>query len=314
MIGNTTLRVNSSSKKRKKMKKKVLLFGLVAGMGSLALSSYHSGAAANGQYDCTGAETAATGSFAGNPTGCTNGGCHGVGTAASTAVTTSIELDSAGVATTHYKGGMTYTVKLMGSTTGSNTYYGFQMNALKGTASAASNADAGTWGTTGLPANTQVTAPTAGTQLTCVEQTRAIAASTLPLSFTWTAPATGTGSISLWAVLNFVNHNGSADAGDLWNTTMSVIAEWPASTGVAEVATADLKVFPNPTVDVLNIDMTAGNCTVTVFDLNGRLVASGDRTTNGQTLSINTASWATGVYQVVVASGADRKVVSVVKK
>ena len=59
--------------------------------------------------------------------------------------------------------------------------------------------------------------------------------------------------------------------------------------------------------------MTAGTCTVNVFDLNGKVVASTNSTINGHTLSINTASWTPGVYQVVVANGADRKVVSVVK-
>jgi Secretion system C-terminal sorting domain/Reeler domain len=291
------------------MKKKILLFGLVAGIGSLTLSSYHAGPAANG-YDCTGAESAGTGSYA-NPTGCTTGHCHA--NSASSAVSVSIELDSAGVATTHYKGGMTYTVKVIGSTTGSNTKYGFQLNSLIGTTSTSSNMDAGTWATTGLPSGTHVTPPGSYTQLTCVEQSMALASSTLPQSFSWTAPAAGTGTISFWAAVNFVNGNGSADAGDIWNTVSSIISEWPASTGVAEVAGADLKVFPNPTVDVLNIAMTAGNCTVNVFDLNGKVVASTNSTTNGHTLAINTASWTPGVYQVVVANGADRKVVSVVK-
>ena len=185
------------------MKKKILLFTLCGSIAVIGFSSYHAGAARNG-YDCTGAESAGTGSFA-NPTGCyAGGGCHS--SAATSTISVAIEMDSTGgVPTTMYKPGNTYTVKITGTaTSGSFPKYGFQLNALKGTASTTSNADAGTWTTTGLPTNTQCTAPGSYTQLTVMEQSTAIAlsGSSFTQTFTWTAPAAGTGTISFWGAAN----------------------------------------------------------------------------------------------------------------
>ena len=303
------------------MKKRILLFTAVAGITSLGISSYHSGAANNG-YDCTGAEAAGTGAFV-NSTGCnfSGSGCHA--TAATTGIIIGIELDSAGVATTHYKGGATYTVKITGDGTAtSNSRYGFQLSALKDSVSTTTNVDAGTWASTGLPSGTRLSAPSSGTQLTCMEQSSAQSGATFSHSFTWTAPAAGTGTISFWGVSNFVNGNGNADGGDVWNTNHIIIHEWPAtstSTGVAAVSNSIiLKAYPNPVTNILNLQMNnvvPGSYTLQVLDMTGRNVATQviDAISTNYTTVINTSGWNTGNYQLVVANGSERQVLQVTK-
>ena len=295
------------------MKKKILLFTAIAGLTTIAFSSYHSGAANNG-YDCTGAETAGS---LGNFTSCAHSGCHGA--AATPTIGVAIELDSAGgVPTTHYKAGLTYTVKITGTNGTGNTLpkYGFQLAAIKGTSAIATVADAGTFATTGLPASTHITAPQSGaTLLTIAEQSLAISVSgtTFTESFTWTAPASGTGAISFWGAVNFVNGNALADTADKNNTNSVSINEW-STTGVANVNnTIGMTVYPNPVVNTLNIrlDNAAGNYDVAVIDLNGRVITTDNITAS---TSISTANWAAGMYYVVVKGNGATKTVAVVKQ
>ncbi len=301
------------------MKKKILFTAIAASL-SLTISSYHDGPARHG-YDCTGAELNGVGNFA-NSNGCyfTGNGCHN--TTATTSITVAIELDSAGIPTTHYMAGHNYTVKITGTPGGtSNTHYGFQLNALKGTVSTSSNADAGTWASTGLPANTQKTAPGMYTQLTCMEHsaTHTLSGSSFSESFTWTAPAFGTGTISFWGAANFVNGNDTADAADVWNTNHLVINEWAADASVAAVTRAyDVIVYPNPVNNVLYLEMNnavPGTYSLEVFDVMGRSIARSDIKVSGASnkAAINTSEWAYGTYNVVIERDGVRQVQRVVK-
>ena len=302
------------------MKKRILLFTAIAGIGSLTISGYQTGAARNG-YDCTGAESAGVGSFV-NYTGCQapGAGCHS--TTATSTISVAIELDSAGISTTRYKPGMVYSVKITGTNAGASLpKYGFQLNALKGTASTSSNADAGTFAATGLPANTRKSTPSTYTQLTCMEHSTPITLSgtSFSQSFSWTAPAVGTGAISFWGVANFVNGNGNQDAGDLWNTNHITITEM-STAGIANVSNGiSVKAYPNPATSNVNIQLDnadAGTYSLQIFDLNGKIIANENISVNGtsHTTGINTSNWAQGVYMVVLQKEGYSKTISVVKR
>jgi len=261
------------------MKKKKIVIGFAGLCCYFIITSYSGGPATNG-YDCTGAE-----SGLGNPTGCTS--CHG--TSATTGMAVTIELDSAGVPTTHYKGGFTYTVKIKGTnnTASVQSKFGFQMGSIKGSVAAATPINAGTWSAT-CPTGTHYVAPQAGNFVVgMVEQTSKLspttgtggAGSTYVESFTWTAPPTGTGTISFWGVINAVNNDGSADAGDLWNTNHVVILERASSTAVAEVSQNqfNVNVFPNPASEYINFTYTLdskSDVSVKLIDLQGKDVAN----------------------------------------
>jgi hypothetical protein len=317
------------------MKKRILLFTAIAGFGYLTLSSYQTGPGANG-WNCTGAD-ANTG--AGNPTGCAKSSCHG--TAINTGITVTLELDSAGIPTSstalgtgHYKPGFTYTVKITGTNTTANSlpYFGFQVSATKGAAAAASSSalvNVGTFQSSFTTNVHYVSAP--GTSLTfyanCVEHDEPLPATTgsggtgttYVESFTWTAPVAGTGAVSLFGAVNAVNHNGSADAGDLSNVNHLVLNELVGPTGVANTPTGvTLKAFPNPVTDRLNLEMgntQPGIYTIYVFDLAGKTIATEniEVTGNASQSNINTSNWFPGTYQVVVEKDSNRQVIPVVK-
>ncbi len=301
------------------MKKKILLFTAIAGMGYVIFTSATSGPARSG-YDCTGAETACTGSYA-NPSGCAAAaGCHG--SAATSTITATIELDSAGVAKTQYKPGVTYTVKITGNNGSSTTFtkYGFQLTSIKGAASAATVSNAGTWSTT-VPTGTHLQAPGTYTLITIAEHSAPITMSgtSFSQSFTWTAPATGTGTISFWGAANFVNNDGRANAPDFWNTGSLVVTEMPASTtSIASTATGSFKAFPNPVNNTLNLEFgntEAGAYSVNVFDMSGKCISNQniDATSANYVTSLNTSNWTAGIYNVVLENNGTRTVTSVVK-
>lgn len=196
--------------------------------GWIVLSSYHNGAANLGLVDCTGAEKT-------NLKGCSNGGpgCHA--TNAQSLINLSITIDSMGVPTNRYLPGMTYQVTLKGinKTNDSLPFFGFQLACIVGDTSSNNAINAGVWDTIVLPNKTQLTHSSPGLyNIDILEQTdRIIATSgngkkgtTYSKSFQWTAPSSGIGNVSFFAVLNAIN-NDSRMGGDYWNTYQKTLIE-----------------------------------------------------------------------------------------
>ena len=261
------------------MKRKSVVYLFAAAICTIILSSNKGGPGINSQWDGTGAETGL-----GNVAGCSySGGCHSP--IATSGIAVAIELDSAGVATTHYTGGMSYTVKLIGTNNTSNILpaYGFQISSIKGTSSLVTPTNAGSW-TTPYPANTHNAAPLAnGFVVGMVEHSSVLSLSSgsggngtiYSKTFTWTAPISGSGTVSIWAVINAVNNNTQADGGDLWNTNHTVISEWGnLSSGISSVEANQfsITVFPNPASTFLNLNYTlseSGKVAIQLFDMEG---------------------------------------------
>lgn len=231
------------------MKKRNVTFFLALGISYLAFVSYKTGPANNG-YDCTGAETGL-----GNPTGCAGASCHG--TTATTGITLAVEVDTVGgTPVTQYKPGITYTIKITGTNTTANTLpkYGFQATVIKGSVAATTPVNAGTLQQTGLPAGVAYRSASPGNYVcNIVEHSSPLNpttgtggnGTTYVQSFTWTAPAAGTGTVSVWAVLNAVNNDLNNSTADKWNTNHTTLTEMvtPAAAPVALFS-----ISPNDTV------------------------------------------------------------------
>ncbi len=282
------------------MKKKILLFTLASGMAVVTLMSNGSGAAGSGN-----SRTGADGSVA----NCGGSGCHG-GAGATTAT---LRIDSVGgVQVTKYVPGMTYTVTVTGSHA-TNTKFGFQMAAVSGTGS--SQVQAGTFATT-LPASVAKRNIT-GIPFDFIEHS-SIITGPLSKSFSWTAPATGVGTISMYLTVNAMNNTGGADAGDVSGNTSKTLAQHVASSSVADLSdNISLSAYPNPVTNTLNIKAGNGygNYTVTVFDMTGRNIAHSTLEANVTGIAtINTSDWTSGLYNVVVANENSRETIQIVKQ
>ncbi|MBS1586169.1 MAG: T9SS type A sorting domain-containing protein [Bacteroidetes bacterium] len=231
------------------MKKRNVTFFLALGISYLAFVSYKTGPANNG-YDCTGAETGL-----GNPTGCAGAGCHG--NTATTGITLAVEVDTVGgTPVTQYKPGVTYTIKISGTNTTANILpkYGFQAAVIKGSAAVQTPVNAGTLQQAGLPAGVAYRSASPGNYVcNIVEHSSPLNpttgtggnGTTYVQSFTWTAPAAGTGTVSVWAVLNAVNNDLTNSSADKWNTNHISLTEMVAP---AAPPVALFSVSPNDTI------------------------------------------------------------------
>jgi trimeric autotransporter adhesin len=202
------------------MKKKFILLPFVGALIYIVSSGYSYGPGSGGAGDLTGAHTGST--------GCS---CHNA--SATTSTTVAIELDSAGIQVFQYIGGHSYTIKLTGTQTSSSftlPRFGYQLSVV-------STGTTTSRGTLSAPSGSH-TATASGT--TVVEHSSTLLATsgsggsgtTYVVNIPWTAPTTGTGCVTIYAVVNAVNYNGSDDAGDKWNNSSLTISEpAPAITG-----------------------------------------------------------------------------------
>jgi hypothetical protein len=214
------------------MKKRSIILFLFGGICYVALSGNASGPGTVTAVDGTGVNT----------TGCS---CHNLSATSTTSV--SMQLLSGATPVTTYTPGATYTIRVTGSNSSTSLNlprFGYQVTAMK-TGSTTVNA-----GTLSAPAGSHTVAVTGGVKL--VEHSTALTATSgtggsgtqYVVNVPWTAPAAGTGSVTLRSVINAVNFNGST-SGDGWNTASLAVSEATA-TVVSEVAAGELKLFPNP--------------------------------------------------------------------
>ena len=288
------------------MKKKPLLILLATGAAALALSSYSAGPYAGGAGNHTGS--------AGSTAGCSTGGsCH----AANTANTTlNISILSGTTVVSKYTPGTVYTVQLLGGNVSAHLpRFGFQASCVK---AAATSVQAGTFATGGT-ANIAVRASTP--QL--IEHTSAIAALTssgnnnaYSVSFQWTAPAAGTGTVRFFAALNAVNFNGG-EGGDQPNVTTFDLPE--NATGITTVGKdAALNIYPNPAANTVHIRMNgavAGSYYAAIHNLAGQAIWSEMITPdNNREAAVNVSAFAPGMYYFSVVKDGVLQTIPFVKQ
>jgi uncharacterized protein YjdB len=211
------------------MKKKLILLPFIGILGYVVLSGSSGGPGMGGYGDRTGATLSSL--------GC-GSGCHANTATATTAVTVQLyDVTGTTLITTGYVGGTSYKIRIGGvnnSTTVTNLKrFGFQMSVVKtsststneGTLSAVTGAHMGTYGSINIVEHSSPLSPSSGVGGTGTVYT-------IP-DIPWTAPVAGSGSVTIFAVINAVNFNTSQDVGDLWNNNFLNVPE--ASSGVSPI-------------------------------------------------------------------------------
>jgi len=119
------------------------------------------------------------------------------------------------------------------------------------------------------------------------------------MSINWTAPATASGSIRFYAMLNAVNYDGT-NSGDMPN--QGILTVPAANAGVSNQQPASLLVYPNPAVNVLHMKLAkAGEkAIIKVWDMSGRLVLT--RETDREAM-IDVSSLRNGYYLILATEG-----------
>jgi hypothetical protein len=176
-----------------------------------------------------------------------------------------------------------YTITLTANSTAPG--HGFQLTAER----LSDNAKIGTFSTGGNP---NVLVQDGGTRISHANRNNS------SWTFTWTSPSTLQGQVRFYASVNAVNNNGS-NGGDQVVTTVS---EPQNALGISEAKRLDFKMFPNPSTDVVNIQLPSGTdqAQVGIFDYTGRLVSS--KTVAASDRQVNVNNLATGMYIIRVTS------------
>lgn len=244
------------------MKKQLLLAPILAGLSWIALSGYSSGPFNGGAGNRTGSN--GTQASCGSPAS----GCHNDNTTNTTgtlAVTT-----STGGAVTQYTPGTTYKITIAATNTASLPKFGFQASSVK---AAATGTQAGSFAAT--TSNVRISNPSALQMAEHSSPIAGITAGNYSISFNWTAPPAGTGTVRFYSIVNAVNGQTNT-SGDQPNALPNIdLPEAPSGVGVAAVKPVALSVYPNPATDELHIGLSnAGKFLTHIFDMGGRIVAA----------------------------------------
>ncbi len=268
--------------------KKTLLTLATLGLITFTMSAFDSVESVHGVMNSSGAPAGTTGS-PGDAMSCTS--CHG-GTTTPSSGWISTTIPAGG-----YVPGETYTITAKVVKAGI-TKFGFQM--------AVQNAAGTNLGTLVNPdAKTQLVGQ--GNYATHRLQSTS-GTDSATWSVDWTAPAAGTGDVTIYLAGNAANGNGQS-TGDQIFTEALTISEGSLSAWSAE-NTLDLQVFPNPSTGLFTLNSQnpfTGDIQVEVRDMKGQLVRkqsiSNTAIQNGFTLDLSEA--VAGIYFLNIRSSSD---------
>jgi hypothetical protein len=277
-----------------KLKFIYMFFGLAA-FGMLALSNSSGRASFSGQ----GATTApGEGTVC---TSCHNGGNYGA------SVNVRLKDKVSGEPITEYTPGETYDVEVIIGTSTTPGGYGFQVLALKDM----DNSSVSTWANN-VTMNTKFT-NAGGRQY--FEQGTALQDSIMMAE--WTAPASGTGSVTFYAVGNAVDKTGTS-ANDQAVTNEITFTEATTSTSSLAKLGIRINTFPNPTVDMLNLSLNteaSKALTINIYNLAGnRMQGQNVMTQSGENqYRFDVASYSSGIYFLEISDGINQTATRFVK-
>lgn len=221
-----------------------------------------------------------------NETTCQQSGCHGGGAYAGTVAISGIP--DIVVANT------TYTITL--TNTSNAVRAGFQMVCLDAT-----NAQCGSF-TNG----TGTSIGTVGTkQYIRQSQVKIMSAGSTSWTFSWKAPATlaaANSPITFYFVSLAANGDGGTSGDNVLKATKAVT--FKTTTGNKEIQNSiAVNVFPNPTKDVLNIELpeAQNNAQLTLVDINGRVLLIKNLTEKSNKINISHLS--KGIYNAQIQAG-----------
>lgn len=242
-------------------------------LGGTLLLSNAGGAGVNGQGDKTGQQ------------GATCARCHSGGTQSVTVTTTM--LDASQNVVTAYTPGQTYTVRL--SLSGTANGFGFQS-----TIGNDQKTSLGTYAT--------ITSSTRITNSTLVEQSARLAANTNTIEYHWTAPAAGSGNLTVYSAVVAADGTGSTSGDQVFTSTLALTES--VSTGVQEAEASPLRIYPTLASQQITLEYSnTANQDVTfeLVNLAGQTVATLQTAANMHTFDVS--HLATGMYVARVRVG-----------
>ncbi len=170
--------------------------------------------------------------------------------------TDSLEVDK-------YIPGEGYIIKINIEHNGTPAGYGFQLVGLK------SDDNSGISGFTNLPNKVQQVS--LGDRQ-YIEHEDIL--QTNPIYLNWTAPESGIGNIDFYGAVNVVNGNSESTGDGADTTQLKITEDIMSSLSEYKLNSATILVYPNPASDLINIESNQSINSVSIINLEGRMVKS----------------------------------------
>ncbi len=283
------------------MKRTILLFS-TALVTYLTLSSNSFGPANSGNGNRTGSP--------GSVGTCGSATCHGAQSATTTGqFFTIVDVTQPSVPVSKYIGGHAYTVTIVGN--GPNNNFGFQAVTLN-----SSNNQVGTVVATDGKTHA---GPSPNTSLIEHNQPIGKVNNAYSVSYTWNAPAAGTGTVTFYGIINSVNNVPGNDAGDIPSLTFNKALQEQAASVASLSENIHITAYPNPVVSQVNLKVEGaelGLYTIKVMDATGRMMhtESMNVTTAKTNVSIPAGNWSAGLYFAQVEKDGAQRMIPIVKQ
>ena len=231
-------------------------------------------------------------------------------------------LDSAGNSIYQYVGGKNYQLKMIIGNATSLTLpkYGFQFT----TVASSTSAFVGNFLSGSLPAGERV--DTLGSSVVVQQITKLSPSTGLGAFGTvytatagWVAPPAGTGKIKIFGTACLVNDNTLADTlTDRWNAaSLAVDEKSPALVNEVNNNSPLINAWPNPVNNQLNLTICGPvnqDYTVIAYNLNGKKVTESYIFPANTLNNINTTNWPLGIYELIIKSSDEYRVLRVIKQ
>jgi hypothetical protein len=135
-------------------------------------------------------------------------------------------------------------------------------------------------------------------------------------NFDWTAPQTGSGSITFYGAFNIANANNSSSGDTIYTSTLDVPEAIQVGSPAFNNLETGLSIFPNPAGEQVQLQYTLASdsrITVKLYDLQGRLVqviGDGHRPagSNTEPFSLDRSQLPGGIYLLAFSDGSRMEV------
>lgn len=253
--------------------KRILLLLSACGMVYITMSSYKTGASSTPQ----GAEVSFLGCSG------SGSGCHGSASSNTTITVTLIEDTTGKTVTTSYAPGTTYSVTITGNNS-SAAAFGY-MTRFKD----AGNMQAGSLSDISAGSKIQ----SVGGFDVAEHSAPIVNSGTFSVTFTWTSPPKGTGTVTINTAVNAVNNDGTA-TGDEYSINIINLQEGPALSVNNVAKELPLNIYPNPTTDKFTLQSSLSTTNnYVVYSITGQVITTGKF--SGSTI-LETSGWSSGTY------------------
>ena len=111
---------------------------------------------------------------------------------------------------------------------------------------------------------------------------------------------------------NSISPYGVIELGEIEDYTINVVDSMAKILSADELARVEINAYPNPVMDVLTVKVNTEVGRITIYSTNGMIMYEED--IFSETTQVNSSSWTSGMYVIVVDHNSGREVIKVIKK